>query len=59
MISMTDVKVKVMAMPKQYIILISIVVLVVLFMLYRKHQSEKMGNTIGDRHTAHSGFAWW
>ena len=59
MISITEVKEKVMAIPKQYMLISLGVLLVILFVLYRKHQSEKMGNTISDRHTTHSGFAWW
>lgn len=47
------------SMPKQYLVGISIVIVVILYVLYKKYQTEKLGNTIGDRRTTQSGYAWW
>ena len=55
MMSMTTIT----SMPKQYLVGISIAIAIILYVLYKKHQTEKLGNTIGDRRTTHSGFNWW
>jgi hypothetical protein len=46
-------------LPRNKLIIGGIIIAVILFLLYRKHQNENMENTIGPRHTTQSGFAWW
>jgi c-di-AMP phosphodiesterase-like protein len=40
-------------------IIISLIIVIILFILYKKHQNEKFGDTIGDRRPTSYGFAWW
>jgi hypothetical protein len=46
-------------LPRNQLIIGGIIIVVILFLLYQRHQTEKMENTIGSRRTTHSGFAWW
>lgn len=43
----------------KYKIIISIIILLIAYYLYKKQQDEKLGNTIGDRRPTSYGFNWW